>query len=125
MEPTLLTREQQPFSSSLSFNEPQLLPTISGGCVREILRKVGGLGAFCPPAQGTVLGAAQEGVGGSMGTPTSTSAPGGLGMRWGRGEGTKVRGNACPQLLLIPLGVADGCPHLGHKLLGEGELAQH
>lgn len=81
---------------------------------------MGGLCAFWPPSQGTDLGADQEGVGDRMGTPTSTSAPDGVGMRWGHEERTKVT-----QLILIPLGVADGCPHLGHKLRGKGELAQH
>lgn len=39
-----------------------------------------------------------------MGTPTSTSAPDGVGMRWGCGERTKVRGNTAPRYSLSPLG---------------------
>lgn len=57
---------------------------------------MGRLDVFCPLTQRTDLGAAQVGVGGSMGTPTSTSAPEGVGMRWGRGERTKVRGHLPP-----------------------------
>lgn len=75
-----------------------------------------------PPNPGDTPGCSSGGSGREDGDPHHYHQPQ---MGWGtQGWDTDERCHH-PQLLLPLRGVANSCPHFGHKLLGEGKLAQH